>query len=331
MDEISNLSAFIKVVEKGSFTAAALILNCSTSSISKRINQLEHAVGATLLNRSTHGNASLTEAGSAYFNRVRLIIHELESAKESVRDVADSLQGTLKVHLTPGTGLRIALPAILNFIKAYPTLTVDISVRPENFDILNQGFDVSIHSGSKYDEELSQASIDARELVEARYVICAAPAYFDKHGRPATPKDLESHNCLVSVRQPSAHRWWFRMDRKKFAVNVRGNLTADNWTTVYEAAKAGLGIMRMLCVNPAADLGGVLEPVFCNLVVSDRSIWALTPRMRPMPRKINVFLKFLAQELRSQKPDSNLTPLGTHDAFASPPNSGTDRLAVHPK
>lgn len=299
MDEISNLSAFIKVVEKGSFTAAAIALNCSTSSISKRINQLEHAVGATLLNRSTHGNANLTEAGSAYFSRVRTIIRELESARESVKSVSDSLQGSLKVHLTPGTGQRLALPAILRFIKAYPSLSVEISVSPESYDILHRGFDVSIHSGGKNDEELSQATIEARELVEARYVICASPSYFERFGKPATPQELESHNCLVSVRQPSPHKWWFRMGYKKFAVSVHGNLVADNWTTIYEAAKAGLGIARMLCLNPKADLGN-LEPIFPDLTVSDRSVWALTLRMQPLPRKIEVFLAFLTEELRRE-------------------------------
>ena len=298
MDEISNLSAFIKVAEKGSFTAAALALNCSTSSISKRINQLEHAVGATLLNRSTHGHASLTEAGTTYFKRVRTIIQELESAKESVKNVADSIQGVLKVHLTPGTGQRLVLPAILQFAKAYPAVAVEVSVRPENFDMLHQGFDVSIHSGGKTDDELSHATVEARELVEAQYVICASQSYFEKFGKPTEPRELETHNCLVSMRQPSSHKWWFRVGHKKFPVNVHGNFVADNWTTVYEAAKAGLGIARMLCVNPRSDLAGLLEPIFSDSVVSDRSVWALTLRTKPIPRKIDTFLKFLTEELR---------------------------------
>lgn len=298
MDEISNLSAFVKVAEKGSFTAAALILNCSTSSISKRINQLEHAVGAKLLTRSTHGHAGLTEAGAAYFARVRNIIHDLESARESVKDVTGSLDATLRVHLTPGTGQRIALPAILEFCKAYPSLTVDISVRTEVHDILHQGFDVSIHSGSASDDELAQSSIEVRELAPARYVICASPAYFAAHGKPADPRELSKHNCLVSVRQPSPHKWWFKMDRKKVAVEVQGRFVADNWTTIYEAAKAGLGIARMLCLDEESDVGDVLQPIFSDMVISDRSVWALTPRTRPLPRKIDVFLKFLTEELR---------------------------------
>jgi DNA-binding transcriptional LysR family regulator len=300
MNEISNLSAFVKVVEKESFTAAAFALNSSPSSVSKKINQLEHEVGAKLLNRSTHGMVSLTEAGAIYFERVSRIIYDLESAKESVRDAAQSLQGKLKVHITPGTGLRIALPAILNFMKAYPSILVEISARPEVYNVLQQGFDVSVHSGSVHDSGISDASVEARELVKALYTICASPSYFEKHGKPAHPRDLATHNCLVSARQHSPDKWSFRIGQEKLSVNVRGSLVADNWTIIYEAAKAGLGIARMLHLNSILEPDGLLDPIFSNLVISDRSVWALIPRMDPVPRKIDLFLKFLSEEMQRQ-------------------------------
>jgi DNA-binding transcriptional LysR family regulator len=300
MEEISGLYAFLKVVEKASFTAAASDLNCSTSSISKRITQLEHVLGAKLLNRSTHGMANLTEAGAAYFERVRKIIYELESAKESIKDIAQSLQGTLKVHMTPGTGIRLALPAILQFMKTYPSLSVEISVQPHAYDILRQGFDVSIRSVGVNEPDINYATIQARELVKAQYIICASPSYFERYGKPSHPRELAKHNCLVSARQPSSHKWWFRNGHKKFAVKVQGTLLADNWAVVYEAAKAGMGIARMLCINPALELSRDLQPVFSDMVVSDRSVWALVPRMQPLPRKIEVFLSFLTEELRQQ-------------------------------
>lgn len=303
MREISNLYAFLKVVEKKSFTAAASVLNSSTSSISKKITQLEHDVGAKLLNRSTHGMANLTEAGSVYYGRVRKIIHELEVAKESVRDVAQSLQGTLRVHLTPGTGVRIAVPAIVQFMKAYPSISVEISVRPEDYDILRQGFDVSIRSVSLNDPDVNYATIEVRELVKSQYVICASPLYLQKFGTPSHPRELANHNCLVSIRQPSPQKWWFRNGRKKFAVKVQGTLVADNWAVIYEAAKGGLGIARMLTLNPAAETSAELQTLFPDQVISDRSVRALIPRMRPTPRKIEVFLTFLAEELQRQARD----------------------------
>lgn len=300
MKEISNLYAFLKVVEKKSFTAAASALNSSTSSVSKKIAQLEHDVGAKLLNRSTHGMANLTEAGDTYFGHVRKIVHELEVAKETVRDVAHSLQGTIKVHITPGTGIRVAMPAIIKFMKTYPTIAVDVSVLPEHYDILRQGFDVSIRSNSINDPDINYATIEARELVRARYVICASPSYFEKCGKPTHPRELVDHNCLVSIREPSPQKWWFRIGRRKFAVKVRGTLVADTSTVIYEAAKAGLGIARMLNVSPTVEAGTDLQPIFSDMAVSDRSVWALIPRMQTIPRKTQAFLTFLTEDLRQR-------------------------------
>lgn len=297
MDEIANMTAFVKVVETASFTAAAFALNCSTSSISKKINRLEYDVGAKLINRSTHG-LNLTEAGAIYLERARKILYEIESARDSVQEVTQSLSGTLKVHMTPGTGIRIALPAVLQFIKSYPTLSVEISVRPDVIDILRLGFDVSILSAGIGDAMVNHSGVEARELSRARYLICAAPAYFQRYGKPTHPQELAEHNCLISMRQSSPHKWWFRNGRKRFAVNVHGNLVADDWTIIYEATLAGLGISRVL--NLPADLqpNGQLEPIFSDMLTSDRAVWAVVPRLRPMPRKIDLFLKFLSERLK---------------------------------
>lgn len=297
MDDLGNLSAFLKAVEKGSLTAAATVLNCSTSTISKRIKQLEHSVGATLLNRSTHGNARPTEAGAAYFERVRLIIHELDSARETVKDVVNSIDGRLKVHLTPGTGQTIVLPAVLKFMRAYPDMLIELSVQPEDYDILSKGFDVTIHSKGNDAEDIGYASVEARPLTHAHYVICASRDYLERHGTPQQPEELEHHNCLVSIRQPSPYKWWFRRGHKKYSVNVKGSLESDNWVTVYEAAKAGIGIARMLRPDSEPGLGDDLQPLFSKEVVSQRSIWALTPRMNPMPKKVDLFLRFLEANL----------------------------------
>lgn len=305
MDAISNMTVFVRVVEKESFTAAANTLNCSTSSISKRISQLEHDVGAKLLNRTTHSVLSLTEAGHIYFERARRIIYDIEAAKESVLDVTRSLNGTLRVHMTPGTGLKIALPVITEFMEAYPTITVEVSILPEAIDIMRMGFDVSIRSGSIDEDENNMASIEAHQLSKAKHVIYASPRYLEKHGMPEDPRDLVNHNCLISVRQHSPFKWWFWKDHKKFSVNVTGNLIADNLTVVHEAARAGLGIARILEVDPVRLQGDDLVPLFSDLTIADRVLWAITPRMRPVPRKTTAFLDFLIKAFNA---DGHLLP-----------------------
>lgn len=297
MDELSNVSAFLKVVERGSLTSAAAALNCSASTVSKRLKQLEHSVGATLLLRSTHGNAKPTEAGEAYFNEVRTIIRGLENAKDMVRSVNSSLEGQLRVHMTPGTS-SIVFPAIMTFVEAYPSLDVQVSVRPEWHDVLHRGFDVTIHSKERDADEVGYTSVEAREIVPVSHAICAAPSYLEKFGRPAVPGELVDHNCLVSIRQPSPHKWWFRRDGGKYAVPVRGRLEADNWITVGEAARAGLGIARVPYIGEGIDPALGLVPIFTDEVVSDRSIWAFMPRLNPVPRKVEALLSFLSEALR---------------------------------
>lgn len=298
MDDLANLSAFLKVVEKGSLTGAAAALNCTTSTISKRIKQLEYRVGATLLNRSTHGNVRTTEAGIAYFERVRTVMHDLDSARQVVRDVVGSMEGRIKVHITPGTGHVIVLPSILNFMKEYPAIEIEMSVQPEDYDVLSKGFDVTISSKGADAEDIGYTSIDARELVEAQYVICASREFLKEHGTPQQPEDLKNFNCLVSNRQPSPSKWWFRRGFKKFGVEVSGTFECDNWLSVLEAAKAGIGIARMLRLNSNEDLGDDMVKLFSDQIVSQRGVYALTPKMVPTPRKIVVFLDFLVEDLK---------------------------------
>lgn len=298
MTEIGDLLAFVKVVEKEGFTAAAGALNCSTSSISKKINRLENKVGAKLINRSTHG-LHLTEAGRAYFERTRRIITELEDAREAVQDVTNELSGTLKVHTTPGNGHRLVLPWILEFMRQYPSLSVQVLNRPDAVNILRSEVDVSIRSGAVKDM-VSPPGIEAHELGRAGFLIYGSRSYFERCGKPADPRELVNHNCLISMRQRSPDRWWFIDGKKKFVVNVHGNLFADDWTTIYHAMLAGLGLARVLHLNASPFMArGDLEPLFTNSVVPDRVLWAFVPSVRPKPRKVEVFLKFLNKMLRS--------------------------------
>lgn len=297
--DIGDLLAFVKVVEQEGFTAAAGALNCTTSSISKKINRLEHIVGAKLINRSTH-SLHLTEAGAAYFERTRKIITDLEDAQESVREVTNKLSGTLKIHMTPGAGQRLVLPWILEFMRRYPSLSIHVSDRSEAANILRAGFDVSIQSAAATGIECPPG-VEARELSRAGFLIYGSRSYFERNGRPSEPHALVDHNCLISQRQRSADRWWFTDGKKKFAVNVRGNLVTDDWAVIYDAIRAGLGIGRLLnlSASPRFVPSGDLEAIFTDCVPADRVLWALVPSVRPMPRKIQVFVDFLAKGLRA--------------------------------
>jgi DNA-binding transcriptional LysR family regulator len=273
-------------------------MNSSPSWISKKVARLESEVGKRLLNRSTH-ELSLTEAGEIFYGHAVRILYDVERAVDSVHDIGERLSGTIKLHVTPGTGHRIILPLLFAFMREHPELAIDLTMRAEVVDVVQHGLDLSIRSGGADDSESRYASIESRKLGAARYEILASPGYFAKFGKPENPRALIDHNCLIHANQPAAHEWSFADAEGPFVVRVHGNVIVDDWSVIYEAARAGLGIARL--VGVAAQMvrpDDGLEAVFADAVKADRFIWAFFPHARPLPRKLDALLTFLGANLQ---------------------------------
>jgi DNA-binding transcriptional LysR family regulator len=170
----------------------------------------------------------------------------------------------------------------------------------ESVDVVEEGFDLAIRSGTAKDVSAGNASVEHRELARGRYLICASKDYFRRHPKPKHPRDLVNHDCLLFVGQPSYDRWWFTDGRRKYGVPVNGHFRANDWMAIYEAALAGLGIARMQVhqENPAITRG--LEVIFENESVCDRAIWAVYPRTRHQPVKVSAFLEHLLADLKTK-------------------------------
>ena len=293
MRDAAGMEIFIRVVEKGSFSAAAVELNLSPSAISKQVSRMESELGVRLINRSTH-EFNLTEAGKIYHARCLKILHEIDQARDAVQEANATLSGTLKLHVTPGTGQLMILPHLNRFVRENPGLSVDLQVEPDYVDVLQNGLDLSIRSGTDDDANLRYTSIECRPLAEAKYYICATPEYFRRKGKPKEPRDLIRHDCIIYASQPSADRWWFKDRAKRYAVNVTGRYRADDWSTVHNAALAGVGIARLLALESTPSvLREHLEVIFEKQTVCDRRLWAFYPRTRHLPRKVSAFLECL--------------------------------------
>ncbi len=284
---------FIRVVEKGSFSAAAMELNLTPSAISKQISRLEAEVGVRLINRSTH-EFNLTEAGKIYYERCLKILHEIDQARDAAQEANTTLSGTLKIHVTPGTGRLMVLPHLNQFLRGHPHLTVELHVEPDYVDVLQRGLDLSIRSGTDDDANLRYSSIEARELAPVKYRICASPEYFARMGKPKHPRDLVKHHCIVYTSQPSSNRWWFIEKNKRYAVDVAGCLRADDWAAVLNATLDGVGIARFLSLEAQKHvLNERLETVFEAETVCERRLWAFYPRTHHLPRKVTAFLDYV--------------------------------------
>lgn len=293
MRDAAGMEIFIRVVEKGSFSAAAVELNLTPSAVSKQVSRLEADLGVRLINRSTH-EFNLTEAGKIYHDRCLKILHEIDQARDAVQEANATLSGTIKLHVTPGTGQLMILPHLNQFLRDHPGLSVDLQIEPDYVDVLQNGLDLSIRSGTDDDANLRYTSIECRSLATLKYLVCASPEYFKRKGRPKDPRDLLRHDCIIYASQPSADRWWFTDRNKRYAVSVAGRFRADDWAAVHNAALDGVGIARLLTLDGTPPFArDRLEVIFEKQTVCDRRLWAFYPRTRNVPRKISAFLEHL--------------------------------------
>ena len=178
MDQLTGMAVFAKVVETGTFTGAAEALGLSKGAVSKQIARLEDRLGARLLNRTTR-RSSLTEVGAAFYERCRRIVAEAEEAELAVTRLHAEPRGTLRVNLPMSFGLLHIASAVPDFMAAYPEINLDLTLDDRVVDVVDEGYDIVIRI-----TDLPDSSLIARRLAPFHIATCAAPAYWDAHGRP---------------------------------------------------------------------------------------------------------------------------------------------------
>ena len=203
MDRLAGITAFVRVVESGGFTAAARGLNMSTTSVSDRLRELENGLGVRLLNRTTR-QVSLTEIGRDYYERCSQILHELEEADEAVSALQQTPRGQLRVYCHQGIAQFIA-PIVTGFLQRYSEGSVDLWTGDAMIDLVQERFDLAIMPFAPIDSTLVR-----RRLAGWRYVLCGPPAYLKNHPTPRSPADLADHNCLLYTYSAFGNECHFR-------------------------------------------------------------------------------------------------------------------------
>ena len=203
MDRLEAMRTFVRVVERGSFSAVAKELGATQSAVSKQVAALEARLGAKLLVRSTRAIA-LTRAGEAFFPEARRLSEEVEAAEAVARASERTLEGALKVAASVGFGAARLMPAISSFLAAHPGLTIDFKLDDAFVDIVAEGVDVAVRIG-----ELADSRLVATKLGEYRRLLVATPDYL-RFAKPlAGPQDLATHACILYTGRDAAHRWTF--------------------------------------------------------------------------------------------------------------------------
>lgn len=291
MDSLAELDIFARVVTSGSMSAAARELGVSPPVISKRIRALEERLGTRLLQRTTR-QLALTESGKGFYERVVAILASVDEAEAWVSRRAAAARGVLRVTAPTSFGRMHVAPHLVDFLRAYPDITMDLSLSDSFVDIVAEGFDLAIRIA-----DLQDSSLVAKRLAPNHRVLCATPGYLAERGAPLVLADLAQHSLLVH----NTDNWRLEGPDGPSTVKVDSAVRTNSSEVIREAVLAGIGIALRSTWDVGPDItSGRLRIVLPDWHASSRvAVHAVYPSRRHLAHKVRVFMDFLGDRFGS--------------------------------
>jgi DNA-binding transcriptional LysR family regulator len=285
------MRAFVRVVQTGSFSAAAREANTSQATISKRVAALETQLGVRLMMRTSR-DRSLTEAGTAFYDKCVVILAELEEAESNARSQVVLPRGVLRVTAAFPLGRLLIAPLLADFLSRYPEIELDLALTDAHIDLTGAGVDLAIRA-----QQLPDSAMAARKLFENPMFLVASPSYLEKHGVPRKPEQLIDHNCIVYSQLSTRSVWHFLHEGEPVPVQVNGNLSSDSGDTILMAAADGLGfaVLPYWMIHSYLD-AGQLQVVMPDFQPPALPVHAVYPQSRYLPLKVRCFIDFLIEK-----------------------------------
>lgn len=296
MDRLTSLTAFVRVVDSGGFSAASRKLGMSTTMVSNHVQALEERLGARLLNRTTR-KVSLTEVGRVYYDRCTRILADLEEADDVAGALQSAPRGTLRVY-TATHLVQFVAPMVGEFLISYPEVEIELIMGEREIDLIDEGFDLAIRMTPPPD-----SSLIIRRLATWRHVLCCSPAYLERHGPIEHLSDLTGHNCARHIAYPYRDEWRF-VDPKGEPASVRisGSLISNSGDTLRRAALQGISICLAAGFLIADDLqSGGLVGLLPEYQPVDFAMNAVYPHRHHLSAKVRSFIDLLAQHSAKQQ------------------------------
>jgi DNA-binding transcriptional LysR family regulator len=292
MNKITALNVFRRVVEMGTFKAAADDLHLSQAAVSKNINELEAFLGIALINRTTR-RLSVTEAGMAYYGQICGVLDSLEAADQSIMAASFTPRGRLRVGVPMSYGLIRLNPLICEFQRRYPAISIEVILSDAYMDLVDQGLDVVIRGAAALDD----STLRAKPLCEVRRVLCAAPDYLEEAGQPARPEDLKGHNCLLYSLSSSPRKWFFTREAESVAVELKpASFCANNGIALKQAAVQGLGVILVPKEFVSSELAdGTLVKLLPDWQPDPHALFAVYPFHKEQSPKVRLFIEFIVK------------------------------------
>lgn len=297
--DLNRIATFVRVVDAGSFTAAATALRLPTSSVSRAVARLESDLGARLLHRTTR-KLSLTDAGRAFHDRMQAVINETEDATRAVAGFASAPRGLVRVTAPPDLGLQ-HLPAIVARIVAEnPGLVIDLVLTSRRVDLVEEGIDLALRGG-----RLDDSSLVARKILSSTLGAFASPDYLRRRGRPRALADLARHDCLSFMGRGDKVPWRLVGPCGEETVVVAGSIVCGDMLFLHEMAVRGLGVALLPAEMQAEDVAaGRLVRVLPRYGLPGGGLYLVWPSRVLVPARVAAVRELLAQELARLAPRS---------------------------
>ncbi|MDB5827104.1 MAG: transcriptional regulator, LysR family [Variovorax sp.] len=288
-----EMEAFVQVVERGGFSAAARSLNMTPSAISKLVGRLEARLGILLVHRSTR-KLQLTPEGTQFYERSTRVLADMDEAERCAAAGAMP-RGRVSINASISFGQHILVPLVARFLELHPQVTLDIALTDRVVDLMDERTDIAIRWGA-----LAASELVARRLGDTGQAIVCSPGYLKRYGTPHTPEELEAHNLLGSSYRRDVPDWPLRVDGKPMDVSVIGSVRASDGETLRHLAMAGVGLARLSFYHVQPDIdAGRLVPVLEEFNPGDRvPIHAVyLGKAGRLPARVRVVLDFLFENV----------------------------------
>jgi DNA-binding transcriptional LysR family regulator len=294
MDTLKAMDLFVRIVERGSLTAAADGSGLSPTMVGNYLQALEDHLGARLLNRTTR-RQSLTEAGKLYYERCVEALELIKDAEALASEAQRVPKGRLRIACSAAFGAEVLLPSLANYFELYPAVEVEAILTDAGIDLVEEGFEAAIRTGG-----LPGNNLEIRPLKPYRLAVCASPAYVERHSAPTRPAQLREHRCLTyiySSRLPGQSMqsvWRLEGPEGEINVPVLGPLQADSAPGLRRAALAGHGVVMLPEIMLADDIAsGRLIRLLPEFLPPLRPVNLFYVRDRRMSRKLRSFVEFV--------------------------------------
>lgn len=299
MDRLMSMRVFQRVIDEGGFAAAARALDMSPAVVTRLVADLEEHLGARLLHRTTR-RLSLSDAGEAYLSRVRSILQDIDEAHDLASAQTQELAGVLHVLVQPVLATQVLAPLVAGFRQLYPKIVLDIVVEYYQEPPIEEHDITLFVADDDFDGE-----VIARKIITADVILVASPDYLKRKGTPLVPEDLQDHDCL-RLKQASLRPSILRLKHSEdplasSEVEVNTVLWANHGTTLMRAALDGAGITAAPVEVAAPYLvSGALVPLLRPWIYGRASIFAALPSRKFLPRRTQVFLDYLTEQIRDK-------------------------------